>query len=764
MDFTEIKAKKLISESREMLGKVKVCADYFSKLACDYGDKPGDRELVCSIAALLSLQIRGLSPLPENLTEWLLENRETTNKKFDQTEFGKHLCGFIYSDAFLSLLKNNQFLKDLRKTFAYICEIENIEKTILNPLFIGWIHQTLKIDGTTYGVRREKKSMAEIAGLTQWYTPEWIAEILANEAISSDSKTFIDPACGTGHILIPALHRLVSLGNREDKKQVITEILTEKLFGVDIDLLSIRLAGFSLYLAVRDLCPDGNFPLPRIYCLHSAEKKADFGSYILGVDEDATDLDNYELIDLSSKRLSVNVLSEKFDSIAANPPYLSNRLLPKEYRTFLKKHYFDSRYDLYTSFIDLCIRLLRDGGSASLICQQSFLSIKRYENFRRALLGESQPATVAQLGPGLFATKSGEKVNSAIVTFKKASRLNQVSFVTRNNGGFSVNQRLTRELEETAQSIEGYPILPWCPIEITRMFKELPSLESKATGIVLTNGLFTCNNKKFVKHFREVKESEKDKYVPYDKGGGRKWFYTTPYMLRWQDDGEEIRAYRKSRGQSRKLPGEEFYFKPGITYSYIGPSGFKARLLSPDSIFDIASSAVFSRDVSHEYLLGFLNSSLVKYILGIINPTVNFQIGDLRKLPYVVPPRELELAVLSRVESSLAIARQFDQHDSQSPAFTDSLLGKYLRGGVNEQLSESDDRVKAAYEKLLREVREVKEVERKHQEDIDEMIFELYRVPSSLVKQINKDPWVGKDSFTQIEPPSLSALVKQLHN
>jgi hypothetical protein len=76
--------------------------------------------------------------------------------------------------------------------------------------------------------------------------------------------------------------------------------------------------------------------------------------------------------------------------------------------------------------------------------------------------------------------------------------------------------------------------------------------------------------------------------VPYDKGGGQKWYHQTSYRLFWPDNGDSIRQYRKERGQSRALPFEEYYFKPGLTYSYIATPASK-RLLSENSIFDIAS-------------------------------------------------------------------------------------------------------------------------------------------------------------------------------
>ncbi len=162
----------------------------------------------------------------------------------------------------------------------------------------------------------------------------------------------------------------------------------------------------------------------------------------------------------------------------------------------------------------------------------------------------------------------------------------------------------------------------------------------------------------FVKKFEDVPEDRRHEYVPYDKGGGKKWYHSTPYLLHWLRDGDVIRDYRVSRGQSRSLPGEDFYFKPGITYSYIGTQGFKARLLSPDSIFDIASSSVFTPEPIRLYMLGFMNSSLVRFLMGVLNPTINFQIGDLRRLPYAQPGTTTQYEVSKLAAAAVDLARQ----------------------------------------------------------------------------------------------------------
>ncbi|HMO23390.1 MAG TPA: hypothetical protein PKC98_20705, partial [Candidatus Melainabacteria bacterium] len=73
-----------------------------------------------------------------------------------------------------------------------------------------------------------------------------------------------------------------------------------------------------------------------------------------------------------------------------------------------KEHYQDCQYDLYTAFIELSARLLEPGGRSSFVCQNSFLNIQRYENFRLDFSKRCQIETLALLGPGSFATRSGE--------------------------------------------------------------------------------------------------------------------------------------------------------------------------------------------------------------------------------------------------------------------------------------------------------------------------------------------------------------------
>lgn len=650
----------------------------------------------------------------------------------------------------------DSFLAELLCEEAFLAELTSLKRTSLfqgvstrNPLFTGWLHQFLQ-EGDQYSRIRESRSLDSLAPITQWYTPDWIAQYLCQELnlaeISDNSQNafkVIDPACGTGHLLVPIYKKL-------SQRFSLEEIHLRHLYGLDIDKEVVNLSAFAIYLVNRDIVrkrdqiitgfPD--FPLPRLYYFADVENRepgsqSQIGSFLLGAEGDYPDV---VLIDLEGNSHALHSMPEKFDRLVANPPYLSNRLMPSSLQEFLKTHYPVSRYDLYTGFLDLATRVLEDGGIASFICQQSFLSISRYEALRKKLMRACDFRTIALLGTGTFASRGGEKVNSTILSFSKKRPAGSSESDAFSSPSLKIARKPShpsglypedfeelsqKQLFYLAESISGYPIAPGCPPEIAALFLKLDRMESATSGIKLTNGLFTCNNKKFVLNFRDVNPDELENYVPYDKGGGRKWYATTPYLLHWIENGDRIREYRKKRGQSGKLPGEKFYFQPGITYSYIGTSGFNARLLSPGAVFDIASSSLFSEKTSIYYLLGFLNSSLVRYLLGTLNPTINFQIGDLRKIPYIEPSEEIESSVELLTKRAVEIAKFLERFDPRSPAYC----------------GEQEDENKI--ESLIQEEKEI-------QKTIDRIIFNLYELSDKTINLIGDNPWVKEKKMRSV--------------
>lgn len=604
-------------------------------------------------------------------------------------------------------------------------------KTFSDPLFSGWVYQYL-VHQSEKLLKKNLRADGHSPFYTKWFTPSWIAEFLVEDAITSSDQTFIDPACGAGHILVPAFQRTVKLLQESgtSTSEAVRKTIKQLVYGLEIDEQLTASANFSLYLACRDINTKVALEAANVFTISEIG-----GSLLLRAN--SNDHKTMLMSVGGEACIASSKLPGKFGALAANPPYMSMRNMPGKLSDFLKQHYPLSKYDLYTAFVELSISMLEKHARASLICQQSVLSISRFKPLREFIELESKIETIVQLGSGSFPTRAGEKVNNAIITLRKRAETSdtnssrqlqfaRILYPEEKKRAEALGIRSALEIREVeslnSTSAQKPTIAPWCPPLITALFEKHPPLQDNKSGIVVVNGLFTCNNKMFVRKFEEVSEGERHEYVPYDKGGGKKWFHSTPYLLHWQNDGDVIREYRVSRGQSRSLPGEDYYFKPGITYSYIGTQGFKARLLSPDSIFDIASSSVFTPEPLRMYMLGFMNSSLVRYLMGVLNPTINFQIGDLRKLPFAQPDSMTQFEVSKLAEEAVDLARRVESMEGNLVDISFIAWAK-------------------SKESII-------------QTEIDRLIFALYKIPAKLQKQILEDPWVVRGQKNVFAVPS----------
>ena len=81
------------------------------------------------------------------------------------------------------------------------------------------------------------------------------------------------------------------------------------------------------------------------------------------------------------------------------------------------------------------------------------------------------------------------------------------------------------------------------------------------------------------------------------------------------------------------------------------------------SIFDTGSRSIFLKSTSSvdiEYLIGYLNSVLAAYILDCLNPTVNTTVGDIKRVPLVLPSKNISntVSVLSGI--NICIVKKCD--------------------------------------------------------------------------------------------------------
>jgi hypothetical protein len=680
----------------------------------------------------------------------------------DKTPFAAHCCAFLSGLDGLSTDQCRKIVKALEHHFRLATKPSSKKIVPSYPDLLLCIAQDSLATGWAYEYLVENQKVIESAASpiltetnlakTQFFTPSWIAAYLCAEAIGEKSNfTLLDPACGAGHLLVQAVQEATKAvdtqGRPERMAERLSELFGQSLYGLDIDSILVSLASFALYLCARDLLSQGNqsiaakglakkseinfinLPVPQLFCL-----EAPLGSLALGQNNMQIPVQVQVQVDTmrdtSGKTVRSTALPKAYDAIVMNPPYLSTRTMDGTTATFLKEHYQACSGDLYTAFMQLAMKLLKPGGRLSTVVQQSFLSISRYRTFRLDLLKNARLISCVQLGTGAFPSRPGEKVNNAIITLQKYdseadSQEHVIRFLrlqgkgdhdlVKASGLANYPHQTISHADATTliKSLAGQPFAFHCPQEIAQIFQDEPSLAVLSSDFVLTNGLFTCDNQRFVRLASTLKDDEVSAYVPYDKGGGQKWYSQTPYSLHWGQDGQAIRDFRAARGQSKSLPGEGFYFQPGLTYSYIGTKGFSARLLSPGAIFDIASSAVFSLKHDLNYVLGFFNSALIAYLLGILNPTINFQIGDLRKLPFKAPDSQLESTVADLAGQAIGIVQIIQGVNGSKPPSAAEVSGLVKR-------------------------------EREIQTCIDALIFDHYAVSKPARQAVLEDAWVQR--------------------
>lgn len=117
--------------------------------------------------------------------------------------------------------------------------------------------------------------------------------------------------------------------------------------------------------------------------------------------------------------------------------------------------------------------------------------------------------------------------------------------------------------------------------------------------------------------------------------GGKTYKYYGPLNLRL-DYRPSAHIFYASSPSARYRRGHEFYFHEGITYTLQSELGFFGRYIPAECVFDIQGSCVFpNSDVDVFALTAYLNSSQVTLLLKALNPTLAFQVGDLKRLPLV---------------------------------------------------------------------------------------------------------------------------------
>lgn len=673
-------------------------------------------------------------------------------------------------DATELLLPNN-----LNKTDSLIRDLVGSipESDWDNIEIIGWLYQFYIADKKAEVIGKVVAS-EDIPAATQLFTPNWIVQYMVqnsvgrqwlqshpesgiksimpyyiepaeqSEAVNAELAQMvnpnlkpedikiIDPASGSGHILVEAYRLLKAIYEEKNyrSRDIARLILTENLYGLDIDDRAGQLTGFALMMLAREddsrifsrdirlnvmsLQETKQAELPELWLSLSlndewnkgqsgelfgavqanfAEEQADsryhlletlfqrfaqaktFGSLIdvSDVDFDALGKLYETLLELSvgddavrrvaaEKLLSIVhqavVLAGKYDAVIANPPYMGSSGV-EDLKKFAAKNFSDSKSDLFAMFIERGFGWCKRFGFNAMVTMQSWMFLASYEDMRKKILENYSLFNLLQLPyDGKGPTAMGISFGVSVVIFQNYKIYNFISdfdcfrYFELTEKGLpkrfpSLNERNVKSTPDTFSKITGSPVAYWASDTVKEVFKTNKPLSDVAHT---KQGLATADNDRFLRLWFEVNKKSigfniesigkakitGKKWFPYNKGGEfRKWYGNQDYVVNWERDGEEIRGNIDAKGKQRSRPqNTNYYFKPAVSWSFVSSAYLGVRYYPQGFIFDVAGSSLFPKEKNYGEIIGFLCSPIAPMLMKILNPTHNFQVGNIEQLPF----------------------------------------------------------------------------------------------------------------------------------
>ena len=488
------------------------------------------------------------------------------------------------------------------------------------------------------------------------------------QTLRPEDITLIDPCMGSGHILVYAFDVLMQIYESEgwSQRDAAAAIVQENLYGLDIDRRAAQLAYFAVMMKARQY--DRRFLTrgiqPNLYHPGAYAEGQEFGSLLI-VDEleprpeqpDELTLFDGDYVDKLNTWNFRSLLARQYDVVVTNPPYMAVSNGDAALNKYIKENYPDSKGDLFAAFMERCGRFARQNGYQSMITQHSWMFLSSFEKLRTKLLQSADIVNMAHLGARAFEEIGGEVVQTTSFVLCRAytkgykgtyCRLVEPTTQQGKEDMFLAGKNRYSAEQINFSKIPGSPIAYWTSAKILESYEKGGLIGDTADVKI---GMGTGKNEIFVREWWEVFYSKIDfslksvddletspgRYFPYNKGGEfRLWFGNLQEVL-WFD--VEGRRYMDTMSGHRENGAHDFYCKEGLTWSFISSSKFGIRYLPTGCFFDVAGSTLFSRN-DNFFTLGFLASCVCFEILKILNPTLNYQAGNIKNLPLLIDRKQ----------------------------------------------------------------------------------------------------------------------------
>jgi len=410
------------------------------------------------------------------------------------------------------------------------------------------------------------------------------------------------------------------------------------------------------------------FTAPLLRTLHEFEESNNFGSLIRPTVTDVAGMvevlrsKNVEgslfFYRTHEKVLRVlrqaDFLSSKYHVVIANPPYMGGKGMNNRMSAWVKDNYPDSKSDLFAMFMEHNLELVVKKGLVAMVTMQSWMFLSSFEKLREKLIAKQDIATLIQIGYNSFPDLNSKVVQACAFVLVNSPHKNLGAYINLNDAPQSADKELVfiekkknnliyRASVDDFKKIPSNTIAYWVSKRVLDIFATSDKLESLASP---RQGLATADNDRFIKLWFEVAHSNigfglqnrkeaqdsKRKWFPYNKGGEfRKWYGNQEYVVNWENDGKEIEDFKPIA----VIRNPNYYFQECITWSFISSSAFGVRFSPKGFVFDVGGSSLFTEKKNLIFLTTLLCSKITFDFMKVMNPTLNFQVGNVASIPIV---------------------------------------------------------------------------------------------------------------------------------
>lgn len=397
-------------------------------------------------------------------------------------------------------------------------------------------------------------------------------------------------------------------------------------------------------------------------------KPVDFGALFARFEEIEGDVNLYKDMALDTLLPLVReakILSDKYAVVATNPPYLNK--FDAKLKKYIVDNYADYKGDLFSVFVYRNFGFCKENGYSGFMTPMVWMFIKTYEPLRNYVLKNKAITTLIQFEYSAF-EEATVPICSFVLKNGKTESKGEYFRLFDFTGGMEVQRKKVKEalanpdcgyFYESSQSdfskIPGSPVAYWLSANMVIDFSRGRVLKENGDT---RQGMATSDNNRFLRLWTEISNhslglncaSAEDalqvhkKWYPYNKGGEfRKWYGNIDYVINYEDDGLEVKAYATSlyKTATRTIKSMSEYFKPCLSWSKISSGSIAFRYYPQGFIFDVAGCCIFYKnDEIMKYHFGFINSNVAKSILAAISPTLNYEAGHIASLPVISDERQ----------------------------------------------------------------------------------------------------------------------------